>query len=106
MFKYTRKYRSSQKQQSRRRRTMKGGENEENKERAAYKHWIDILFFGARNTTFGVPDRYRMTIMRSMASFALEQLAGGDPEDTQIIYDAFEKWSGERYIAKNSNNNE
>lgn len=82
---------------------MKGG-NEEEKERAAYKHWIDILFFGARDTTFSVPDRYRMIIMRSMAHFALEQLTSDDPEDKQIIYDAFEKWAGESYKSNNDSN--
>ncbi len=85
---------------------MKGGDNEENKERAAYKHWIDILFFGARDTTFGVPDKYRMTIMRGMAHFALEQLTSDNPEDKQIIYDAFEKWAGERYTDDDNNSNQ
>jgi hypothetical protein len=58
---------------------------------------IDTLFFGARNTTFSVPEKYRLKIMRAMYHFAMEQLNGGSEEETEIIRDAYLKWAGEPY---------
>lgn len=71
--------------------------SEHEQERAAYKTLIDTLFYGARDSTFSIPERYRMNVMKGMLHFALEQLTSSDPEDKQIIYDAFEKWAGEEY---------
>ena len=108
MLKGTRSKRRNLKRQTRRLRSRKqrGGNPEENKERASYKHWIDILFFGARDSTFSIPDRYRMDVMRGMAHFALEQLTSSDPEDKEIIYEAFEKWAGEPYKSNNDSDEE
>jgi hypothetical protein len=63
----------------------------------SYKNMIDTLFFGARNTTFSIPDRYRLTVMKGMLHFAMEQLNGGSEEEKTIIYAAYEKWTGEPY---------
>jgi hypothetical protein len=105
MLKGTRSKRRNQKRQTRRRsRKQRGGNPNENRDQ--FKYWIDILFFGARNTTFGIPDMYRMKVMRGMAHFALEQLASDDPEDEEIIYEAFEKWAGEPYKSNNDSDEE
>ncbi len=62
---------------------------------ASFTYMIDMLFFGARNTTFGVPDKYKQVIMRGMLDFALEQLCDGTEECKKIIHDAYTKWGGE-----------
>lgn len=67
-----------------------------------YKSLIDTLFFGARNCTFSLPDRYRLTVMRSMLRFAMEQLNGGSEEEKEIIYAAYDKWVGEPYTESDS----
>jgi hypothetical protein len=110
MLKGTRSKRKNQKRQTRRLRSggqkQRGGNPDENLERKQFKYWIDILFFGARNTTFGIPDQYRMKIMNGMAHFALEQLTSDDPEDEEIIYEAFEKWAGEPYKSVNNDSDD
>jgi hypothetical protein len=63
----------------------------------SYKRLINTLFMGARDCTFSLPERYRLTVMRSMLHFAMEQLYGGSEEEKEVIYAAYEKWSGEPY---------
>ncbi len=62
----------------------------------SYKSMIDIIFYAARDASFNIPREYRLALMKGVVCFALEQL-NGCKEDTDIIYTAFNKWTGEEY---------
>lgn len=64
---------------------------------AAFTHMMDILFMGARDTTFSIPDEYHLSVMRGMLRFAMEQLYNGTEKHKEIIYAAYQKWAGEAY---------
>jgi hypothetical protein len=63
----------------------------------AYKQEIDLIFHAAANASFNIPEQYRIALMKGVLYFAMEKLHCGAQEDTDIIRDAFNKWTGEEY---------
>ena len=69
----------------------------------SFDEMIDLLFYGARDTTFGLPDKYRLTVMRGMHHFCMTQLCNGSQTQINTINTAYEKWAGEPYESEDDN---